>query len=107
MDIQTKSRRPTADNPAQPSDKKKPIFIGVALALVAAAVGITLWSMREPPPPPTEAQQADAAMQEAYKEVEAKAAERQSRQLEVQGGSPPPEMQPAKEPGGGLRAAPK
>lgn len=107
MDIQTKSRHNAASKPAERSDKKKPILIGVALALVAAAVGITLWSMREPPPPPTEAQQADTALQQAYQEVEQRAAEKQQRQLEVRGPGPQTELPPATEPGGGMKSAPK
>jgi flagellar basal body-associated protein FliL len=107
MDIQTKSRHPSSGGAAPQSDKKKPILIGIAIALVAAAIGITLWSMREPPPPPTEAQQADAAMQQAYQEVEAKAAEREKRQLEMRGPGSNVQSQPATEPGGGMKAAPK
>jgi hypothetical protein len=88
----------------QPVDNKKRALLAAGLGLLVLAGGVLWWTTRPPPAPAAEDQQAEAAIQQAYEEVEAKRAEQAPRELQVE-----PQTGPAENytPGNRMRAAPK
>ncbi|GEM_PF-1631496 len=95
-----------AQSKTAPKTNQKKLLLLVAGAALLVAAAVLVYFRNQTPPPPEAAVVAEQALEQAYKTIEQEETQKQQRTLEFQGASSET-LQPAKDPGGGLRVAPK